>query len=182
MAFIVSVPLFESRGWRLVKSDHSDAPSQSQSRIDRLLSAVAELVSKLNRASTLLTEGSLYTREELKRLLTTRDATINTGVFHPAGFNSVLIFITKNKTRDRTQYEDRLQGDTLYWQGQTTARTDAMIIEHTQRDLELLVFYREHRYEHPGAGFRYEGKFAYRSHVAGHPSDFVLLRKPAAAA
>jgi hypothetical protein len=132
----------------------------------------------LNRASTLLTQELIYTREELRRLLKTRDATINTGVFRPAGFSSVLIFITKNKPSDRTQYKDRLDGDTLYWQGQTTGRTDTMIVEHEQRDLEVLVFYRDHKSEYPGAGFRYEGAFKYVSHKPGHPSDFVLTRTP----
>jgi hypothetical protein len=121
--------------------------------------------------------GSVYTREELKTLLDTQDATINTGVFRPAGFSSVLIFVTKNKTSDRTQYEDRLVGDTLHWQGQTSGRTDSMIVEHRRQGLELLIFYRDRKYEHPGAGFRYEGAFEYVSHTPGQPSDFVLRRE-----
>jgi hypothetical protein len=132
----------------------------------------------LTRVSTLVTEGSIYTREELKELLHSRDATINTGVFRPAGFSSILIFITKNKTPDRTQYKDRLEGNTLYWQGQTTGRTDALIVEHRRRDLELLVFYRDHKGEHPGAGFCYKGTFTYVTHKPGHPSDFVLRHEP----
>lgn len=127
--------------------------------------------------STLVTEGSIYTREELKKLLQTRDATINTGVFRPAGFSSVLIFITKNKTPDRTQYDDRLEGMSLYWQGQVSGRTDALIVEHQARGLEILVFYRDHKEEYPGAGFRYEGAFSYASHTPGNPSDFVLRRE-----
>jgi hypothetical protein len=53
-----------------------------------------------------------------------------------------------------------------------------MIVEHRRRDLELLVLYRDNRYEHPGAGFQYEGRFNYVSHTQGHPSDFVLRREP----
>jgi len=127
--------------------------------------------------STLLKSGSIYTREALKKLLDTQDATINTGIFRPAGSSSVLIFITKNKTSDRTQYEDHLDGDTLHCQGQSAGRTDALLIEHRQRGLELLVFYRESKYEHPGAGFRFEGRFNYVSHSGTKPANFVLQRK-----
>jgi hypothetical protein len=45
--------------------------------------------------SKLLQIGAVYTREYLKTVLDTQDATINTGIFRPSGFSSVLIFITK---------------------------------------------------------------------------------------
>lgn len=128
-----------------------------------------------------LAVGAVYTRANLKQMLNTSDATINNGVFKPAGFGSVLIFVTKNKTSDRTQYVDHLEGDTLYWQGQTSGRTDALVADHRPRKLELLVFYRDDKNEHPHAGFRYLGRFIYKSHVAGQrPTDFVLTREHAA--
>lgn len=126
--------------------------------------------------SQLLHAGSAYTREELSRILETDDATINTGVFRPKGFDSVLLFVTEKKTPDRTQYVDRLDGDELHWQGQSKGRTDALVIEHLQRGLELLLFYRTEKYEHPGAGFRYEGLFDYVSHHGALPASFVLRR------
>ena len=110
--------------------------------------------------SAQLTEGGVYTRERLKTILNSGDATINTGVFRPAGFASILLFITKNKTSDRTQYSDYLDGNTLHWQGQSSGRTDAMIVEHRQRGLEILVFYRDRKYEYTGAGFLYLGRFS----------------------
>lgn len=128
--------------------------------------------------SKLLQVGAIYTREDLKKVLDTQDATINTGIFRPSGFSSVLIFITKNKTSDRTQYEDHLDGDTLHCQGQSAGRTDSLIIEHRQRGLELLVFYRDSKYEYPGAGFRFEGLFNYVSHAGTKPTNFVLNRAP----
>ncbi|SFB02379.1 protein of unknown function [Collimonas sp. OK607] len=127
-------------------------------------------------ASKLFISGSIYTRDDLKRILSTQDATINTGVFRPAGFSSVLLFVTKDKTQDRTQYADHLDGETLHWQGQSRGRTDPIIIEHQRRGLELLVFYREQKYEHDGAGFRYEGCFKYVSHSGKEPTDFTLRR------
>ena len=123
-----------------------------------------------------LEDGKIYTRAELRRMLDTCDATINNGVFRPAGFASVLIFVTKNKTRDRTQYEDRLEGNTLYWQGQSSGRTDAVVAGHKAHGLELLVFYREDKFQHPHSGFTYIGRFVYKAHSGRRPTDFVLTR------
>lgn len=119
--------------------------------------------------SQLLRVGAVYTRDELRRTLDTDDSTINTGVFRPKGFDSVLLFVTEKKTPDRTQYLDNLDGDVLHWQGQSRGRTDALVIEHSQKGLELLLFYRAEKYEHPGAGFRYEGLFDYVSHHGAWP-------------
>lgn len=131
------------------------------------------------RASSLLTQFDIYTRDDLKQLLSTQDSTINTGVFIPAGFSSILLFVTKEKTSDRTQYEDNLDGDFLYWQGQMKGRKDSIIAEHRGRNLELLVFYRAKKYEHAGAGFRFEGRFEYISHKGREPANFVLSREEA---
>lgn len=126
--------------------------------------------------SPLLSVGGVYTRDELKRILDTDDSTINNGVFRPKGFDSVLLFVTEKKTPDRTQYVDKLDGDELQWQGQSKGRTDALVVEHLQKRLELLLFYRKKKYEHPGAGFRYEGPFDYVSHRGAQPASFVLTR------
>ena len=123
-----------------------------------------------------LTPGEIYTRAGLSRLFGIRDATIRTGVFHPKGTASVWLFVTENKPGDRTPYLDRLESDTLHWQGQMAGRTDAWIIEHYARGLEILVFYRESKNEYPGYGFRYLGPFAYISHTGSRPTNFVLQR------
>lgn len=123
-----------------------------------------------------LTPGEIYTRAGLSELFGIRDATIRTGVFHPKGTTSVWLFVTENKPGDRTPYLDRLEGDTLRWQGQMAGRTDAWIIEHNVRGLEILVFYRESKNEYPGYGFRYLGTFAYVSHTGNRPTNFVLQR------
>ncbi|CCF21873.1 protein of unknown function [Pseudorhizobium banfieldiae] len=124
-----------------------------------------------------LTLEHVYTRDDLRRIFGIIDATLNTGVFRPKGTSSIWLFITEEKTSDRTQYRDRLEGQTLYWQGQSSGRTDALILEHQPRGLELLVFFRRRKYEHPGAGFRYLGPFAYVSHSGNFPTSFVLTRQ-----
>lgn len=123
-----------------------------------------------------LSIGEVYTREDLKKAFNVSDATINTGIFQPQGHNSVWLFVTEGKTRDRTQYADKLHGETLEWEGQTEGRKDNLIIEHESRDLELLLFYRTKKYEHPGAGFKYHGPFQYVSHSGKRPTKFILMQ------
>lgn len=123
-----------------------------------------------------LTPGEIYSRADLSSLFDIKDATIRTGVFRPKGTSSVWLFVTENKPDDRTPYLDRLEGDTLCWQGQMAGRTDAWIIEHHARGLEILIFYRESKDKYPGYGFRYLGPFAYISHAGNRPTNFVLQR------
>lgn len=120
--------------------------------------------------------SQIYTRKQLQEMFDIVDATINTGVFRPKGHDSVWLFVTEHKTPDRTQYTDHLDGDILHWDGQMSGRTDRIIIDHGQQELELLLFYRKRKYEHPGAGFRYEGPFVYASHEGSRPTRFTLRR------
>lgn len=126
--------------------------------------------------SSHLVEGEIYTRAQLAEVLESKDMTINTGIFQPKGYDSILLFVTAKKTPDRTQYVDHLDGDKLYWQGQTAGRKDNLIITHEHYGLEILLFYRSARDEHPGGGFTYKGIFRYCSHSAGQPTNFVLER------
>jgi hypothetical protein len=123
-----------------------------------------------------LQEGQIYTREHLREHFQITDQTLFTGIFRPAGHNSMWIFITEQKTPDRTQYIDHLDSDTLSWQGQTQGLKDQLIIGHKSKNLELLVFYRKSKSEHPGAGFRDVGRFEYISHQGSHPTSFRLER------
>ncbi|HEY7850580.1 MAG TPA: hypothetical protein VIC27_10980, partial [Ktedonobacterales bacterium] len=75
-----------------------------------------------------------------------------------------------------TEYSDFLDGDTLYWDGQTSGRKDQSVIEHERHGLELLVFYRAKKQAFPGTGFRYEGRFRYVAHTGANPTRFTLQR------
>ena len=140
--------------------------------VDSSAASTTDLTSKQ------LAPMKVYTRAELKSLFKIRDATINTGVFRPKGTSSVWLFITEKKTADRTPYSNRLEGDTLYFQGQTQSRTDTLIINHQASGLELLVFFRKSRYEYQGSGFQYLGPFVYLNHTGSKPTSFVLKSKP----
>lgn len=136
-----------------------------------------ELTARSALFSDVLKEGEVYSRtEDLAPRFRITDATLNTGVFQPKGSRSIWLFVTLKKTSDRTQYVDRLEGDVLHWEGQTSGRSDARIINHEADGNELLVFYRESKQQHPHAGFTYEGRFQYLSHEPGNPSSFVLQR------
>jgi hypothetical protein len=128
------------------------------------------------RTSEALVLGDVYTRAALREIFGITDATINTGIFQPPGHESIWLFVTESKTSDRTQYVDQLAADVLHWQGQSAGRKDALIREHRERGLELLLFYRHKKYEFEAAGFRYEGTFDYVNDEGEHPASFVLHR------
>jgi hypothetical protein len=123
-----------------------------------------------------LTAGAIYTRENLRDLFDITDATINNGIFQPGKTSSVWLFITEEKTPDRTQYTDHLDGDVLLMQGQTQGRTDHLIRDQAVNGLELLVFYCEKKYEHEGAAFRYLSPFLFVRSFGSRPTSFVLIR------
>lgn len=127
--------------------------------------------------SSFLEAGSIYTRDELKQKFEIVDATVKNGIFRPKGHRSVWLFITRDKSSDRTPYQDSLDGDLLHMDGQTAGRTDHLIVEHQQRDEELLVFYRESKKQYPGAGFKYEGRFNYSAQEGKNPTRFTLTRE-----
>ncbi|MEG2962078.1 MAG: hypothetical protein RR860_05250, partial [Janthinobacterium sp.] len=119
---------------------------------------------------------SIYTRKQLRDQFQFEDATLNNGIFHPPGTLSVFIFITENKTADRIQYINHLDGDILLMQGQTEGRTDHLLNNQTTNNFEILLFHRTDRNEHPDYGFRYEGKFQYIRHYGQRPTSFILQR------
>ncbi|HEX2347860.1 MAG TPA: hypothetical protein VHI51_05425 [Ktedonobacterales bacterium] len=121
--------------------------------------------------------GATYTRAELKERFNITDQTLYTGIFRPAGYDSIWLFVTERKTADMTAYTDWLDGNILYWDGQTSGRNDKSIIEHERIGQELLLFYRANKVEYPGGGFRYEGRFRYSSHTGANPTHFILQRK-----
>ena len=120
--------------------------------------------------------NDVYTREDLRRKFGIKDATINNGIFHPKAHDSIWLFVTEEKTKDRTQYKDELKNDDLYIDGQTAGLRDRLLIEHEQNGLEVILFHRKAKYEYPGAGFRFEGPFKYVEHRGSRPAHFHFRR------
>ncbi|WP_240789153.1 HNH endonuclease [Pseudomonas kribbensis] len=132
-----------------------------------------------NLSSARLKPGAIYTRNELSELFGIKDATLKNGIFRPKGYDSVWLFVTEQKTSDRTPYVDTLTDDTLRMEGQLQGRTDHLILRHKQLRLELLVFHRRTKEEYFGAGFRYEGAFCFEDASGSKPTSFVLKRERA---
>jgi hypothetical protein len=125
-------------------------------------------------ASRNLKVGEVYSRKSLGKIFHITDATLNTGVFKPKDHSSVWLFVTRKKAANQPKYVDYIAGDMLHWQGQSSGKSDLMIIEHKIRDLELLLFYRDEPRQHADSGFRYMGQLEYVAHKAGHPTSFTL--------
>ncbi|PMZ92739.1 MULTISPECIES: HNH endonuclease [unclassified Pseudomonas] len=132
-----------------------------------------------NLTSDRLKPDAIYSRNDLKQLFDIKDATLKNGIFQPKGYDSVWLFLTEEKPREQTQYVDTLTGDVLGMQGQKERRTDHLILEHKERGLELLVFYRRNKLEYPAYGFRYQGAFFYESHsnLDSKATSFILRRE-----
>jgi len=128
------------------------------------------------RSSEALKKGEIYSRQELRELFGIADKTMDTGIFKPRDHDSVWLFVTEQKADGMTDYVDRLDGDTLYWQGQTVGLKDPQIIEHAIRGLELILFFRPAKDAYPNFAFRFEGEFRYVSHHGSKPTSFVLER------
>lgn len=127
-------------------------------------------------ASPCFDVGAIYTRAALKERFDIADQTLYTGIYKPAGYDSIWLFVTERKSTDMTAYTDWLDGNVLYWDGQISGRKDQSIIEHAHNGQELLLFYRANKVEYPGGGFRYEGRFRYSSHTGANPTHFILQR------
>ena len=82
------------------------------------------------KSSEYLEVGSTYTRGSLREAFGITDASIKNGIFQPKGHESVWLFVTEQKTADRTQYNDHLDGDTLDWDSQPKGRKDGLVIDH----------------------------------------------------
>ena len=130
------------------------------------------------KTSNYLNIGPIYTRAELRAAFGVNDATINNGIFQPGNHSSIWLFVTQFKTRDRTQYRDLLDGDTLTFESQRSARYDQRLTEHVENGTEVLLFYRRDKNEYsPGAGFRYEDPFEFVDHTLNEPAIFTFGRR-----
>lgn len=118
--------------------------------------------------------GKVYNRTQISNLLKSRDSSVNNGIFRPKGQDFVIIFVTMNKTKDRTQYLDLLNGENLAWEGQLSGRTDSVIINHASLGLDLVLMYRESRNASKNYGFTFMGRLLYLNHVGSKPARFTL--------
>ena len=120
-----------------------------------------------------LEHGKAYTRPELTRMWRLGGHQgISRGVYTPAGKNVIFLFVTRHKQNCLTQYKDYLEGDLLFWEGESAHGTDERIAAASSKGEDIHLFYRD-RHHSP---FIYHGKVIL-AHFLKHddkPSEFVF--------
>lgn len=112
--------------------------------------------------------GSQYDRPYLAKIWGYQSFNaISRGVFTPANQNIIVLFVTREKQQALTQYEDHVEQDTLFWEGEKGHGSDKRIIE--KKDT-IHVFFREKHH----SDFIYEGRAVLqRFHLfSDRPSKF----------
>lgn len=97
---------------------------------------------------------------------------ISRGVFTPTGTNLIFLFVTHEKQACLTQYNDFLDGDLLFWEGEEGHGSDERIIRASARGHEIHLFYRERHHRL----FKYHGRVVMAQSILheNRPSEFVF--------
>jgi 5-methylcytosine-specific restriction protein A len=117
--------------------------------------------------------GEVYDRRELATLWSyAAHNALNRGVVTPAGDNKIVLFVTHEKQRGQTQYEDYFEGDRLHWEGETSHANDNRVVNATSAGDEIHLFYRDRH----DIDFTYFGQIALVEHTIypDRPSQFVF--------
>jgi hypothetical protein len=83
-----------------------------------------------------------------------------------------VLFVTEQKQESLTQYDDRLVGSVLHWEGEDGHLNDLRIAHASENGDEIHVFYRERHHE----PFRYLGMAQVKKAtlLTKQPSQFEL--------
>ena len=68
---------------------------------------------------------------------------ISRGVITPQGTNIIVLFVTKEKQGSMTQYNDFVDGDLLFWEGEEKHGSDNRILNADENDDDVHLFYRD---------------------------------------
>jgi putative restriction endonuclease len=93
-------------------------------------------------------------------------------VVTPAGANYIIFFVTKDKQEALTQYNDYIDGNMLFWEGEEKHSSDKRVIEANKSGAEIHLFHREIHH----ASFVYFGKIMLTDYQLREkaPSEFVF--------
>jgi hypothetical protein len=97
---------------------------------------------------------------------------ISKGVVTPAGTKHIIFFVTKNKQQTSIQYNDYIDGNMLFWEGEEKHSSDKRVVEANKNQDEIHLFYRDTHH----SPFVYFGRisltdFQLRENA---PSEFVF--------
>ncbi len=97
---------------------------------------------------------------------------ISRGVVTPIGTNLIILFVTKNKQQSLTQYRDCIEGDLLYWEGESKHGSDERIVNAEVSGDRIYLFYRD---EHHNPFIYYgEVKLVFYELETAVPSKFIF--------
>lgn len=120
-----------------------------------------------------ISKGSEWDRNELANLWGYQSFhALARGVFTPAGQRFIVLFVTEQKQESLTQYDDRLVGKVLHWEGEDGHQNDLRIAHAGENGDEIHVLYRERHHE----PFRYLGEVRVKKAtlLTKQPSQFEL--------
>jgi len=97
---------------------------------------------------------------------------ISKGVVTPAGTKFIIFFVTKEKQEALTQYNDYIDGNMLFWEGEEKHSSDKRVVEAGKNGDEIHLFYREVHH----TPFIYFGKILLTDYQLreNNPSEFVF--------
>jgi len=117
--------------------------------------------------------GESYERTLLARLWGYQSFhALSKGVVTPAGTKHVIFFVTKDKQESLTQYNDYIDGNMLFWEGEEKHSSDKRVVEAAKNGDEVHLFYREVHH----TPFVYFGKISLTDYQLRQdaPSEFVF--------
>lgn len=117
--------------------------------------------------------GRGYDRKSLARLWGLAGfQAIGRGVFTPKGVGQLFLFVTRERLGWMTQYNNFLDGDLLFWDGEKGHGSDDRIASASRNGEEIHLFYRDHRL----TPFIYHGKVVMLrcNRFTDRPSEFVF--------
>lgn len=97
---------------------------------------------------------------------------ISRGVVTPAGIDIIILFVTKEKRSEDTQYFDFIRENVLHWEGEEKHGSDMRIINAEDRNERIILFFRDkHRLD-----FKYYGQIelAFYELKENKPSRFIF--------
>src|SRR5574339_509576 len=97
---------------------------------------------------------------------------LSKGVVTPVGTKYIIFFVTKEKQEALTQYNDYIDGNMLFWEGEEKHSSDKRVVEANKNGDEIHLFYREVHH----TPFVYFGKISLTDYQfrENAPSEFVF--------
>lgn len=117
--------------------------------------------------------GATYSRHFLAELWGYKGfQAISRGVVTPAGQQSIVLFVTRDKQSSARQYRDYLVGNRLYWEGPTDHFAESRIMASQQNGEQIHLFYRDRHH----SDFNYVGQVVLECAklLSDKPSEFVF--------